>query len=181
MFNNSIVEILDNLTKLDLTFARVFVENTFKGNQKKYLNQFLDDQLTREGVIQLWDEVNWTGEIVKDVLIEELSTVDRLKLLAFILNKLGVNSTSLEEVYINKIEPEEAVKALALLLNSLMNTDKIRVRNKESQEELVAKLKVKKEPIIIQDCLIPHAPTNTTTKVEEEDDEEIFDVDSVTV
>lgn len=181
MINNSITEILDNLTKLDLPFAKVFVANTFKGNQQKYLNQFLDDQLTRDGVIQLWDEVNYTGEIAKDVLIEELTTVDRLKLLAFILNKLGVNPTSLEEVFIGKVEPEEYVKALALLLNSLVNTDKIRVRNKESQEELIAKLKVKKEPVIIQDCLIPHAPTKNAPTIDEETEEEIFDVDAVTV
>jgi hypothetical protein len=179
MLTNTITEILDNLTKVDTSFAKSIVASTFKGNQLRYLNQFLDDQLTREGVITLWDEVNYTGEIATDVKIEELGVLDRLKLLALILRKVGIDPTSLEEIYIGKTDTEEYVKALAFLLNDLVNVDKIRTRNKETRDSLVVKLQTKKEPIVIQDCLLPdEPPLSKTVKVEEE---EIYDIDALVV
>lgn len=190
---NDINKIAENLTKLDYDFALAFITTNFKGNHKKYLTEYLNNEISLEKLKYKWSQLDLSGDFLADIKLEELSVIDRLKFIAFFLDSFNISCDHLKENIYKGVNPkkEDLVKGFTLLLHDLVNKDNLRIRNKETQTTLLSKLE--KEPLNSVDqfqeqcSLIPHEPEDEEEIVEsevvqsEENEEEITDLTALTI
>lgn len=179
MNNQSIDQIVSNLSKCDYDFALSIIITNFKGTQKELLTKFLNAEISVDTLKRRWGQVNITGNINEDVKNADLKVLERLKLVAVILHKLGVKNNYLE-VY-NKAHNtnDDYAKALALLLNDILSKDKLRVRNKESWVSLLEKIRKDDGEDLSAETelgLLPHSPEEVNVE-----EEEVVDVDAVVI
>lgn len=190
---NDINKIAENLTKLDYDFALAFITTNFKGNHKKYLTQYLNNEISLEKLKYNWYQLDLSGDFLADLKLEELSVIDKLKFIAYFLDSFNISCDTLKENSYKGVshKKEDLVKGFTLLLNDLVNKDNLRIRNKDAQIALLSKLE--KEPLNSSDqfqeqcSLIPHEPEDVEEVIEpevintDENEEEIADLTALTI
>ena len=109
-----LVQILENLKNLDSTFANILIDNSFKGFHNQLLKDFVLLKITEEKVIDKWNAVVLSGEILKDIKLPSLDVITRLQLVTLILNKLEIDTKDLELLFEIEIPPQTLLYALSL-------------------------------------------------------------------
>lgn len=174
MSNQSIEKIINNLSKVEYDFAYDIVHSSFKGNQKNLLLKFINKEISEDYVKAKWNQLNLSGKLLDDVKLEELNLLDRLKLINYLINKLGVANDYAEFYSTSLISDDDCCKALAMLIYDVTNKSGFRVRNKETLASLLDLIRKDKTQVNVpvQECLIPHEPEIDTEEMNIEEEEE---------
>lgn len=196
MNNQTIDQIISNLSKCDYDFALSVILTNFKGSQKDLLVKFLNSEISVDYLKKRWGQVNITGTINEDAKNEDLTILDRLKLISIILDKLNLKNTYSEVYKKAHNTPDDYARSLALLIHDLQNKDRLRVRNKEIWVGLLDKIRTdatEELELETQYGLLPHEPENyncelplvenenTESVTEETEEIEVTDVEAIVI
>jgi hypothetical protein len=132
-------EILNNLSSLDKNFALAVVTQSFSGYFRVLLTEYILENLSRAEITSKWNDIPYSGDISKDVKINNLSVMDRLNLLAIILKQLDITGEAINFMFQPRPAPDVVtlVGSLTQVINDLVNKDHLKIKRKDAQSSLI--------------------------------------------
>lgn len=158
------------LPKVSKEAALIIAKGIYSGHHLDLITDFIQGRITPHEVRREWHKMFYTGVLLMDAKDDSLTVINRLELMAFILNRLGFNGSEIEEHMKGEYDTAELVKALSFLTNDIVKKDGLKVRSQEERAGIVDKLNAHHENVenVVQEDIFGGGASIESPEVEVE-------------